>query len=148
MSKVRTPALFCAVLAGCAIALTADELGRWSARADLPFPDDADVGTIVLLALLGCTAWLTLAVRNEPRMQAWAKTALTLAFTLPLIWIFQHQAILDELFAFPDADLPVAWVARVSGDLLQTQQIILILSLALLACVLATVRQKPPARHN
>lgn len=140
IKRLRPSAVVTTVLASCALALTIDELAH---PGYLNWPDGAFVGALVLLALLAATGWLVLATREHGPARIWARAALVLALLLPAIWLYRQDKILHELSALPDADLPPGWADRVSGDVMQTQVVVLVVTVGLLACALALSVRRP-----
>jgi hypothetical protein len=129
-----------AILAMAALTLTLDELSR-PQPVYFSWPNGPGVGMLVLLALIGTTAWLVRDTRSWPNSNAWAKSAFALVVSLPLGWYATMEIVGRKLVGLPDADMPEGLVERMNADVLQMHIAALIVTGAVLACIAMTTRQ-------
>jgi hypothetical protein len=137
MFRLRALAIVSMALAACALALTVNELLQDRPRY-LTFPNGGWLGGVVLLALVVANAWSLREVRHDRGAVSWAKTALTLSATLPLIWAFRYLQVWREVSLLEDTDVPEEWSARMVGDMFQTHLVALGVTISVLACIIAS----------
>lgn len=140
MVGARPAALMSAVLAAAALTLTLDELSR-AQPVYFSWPNGPGVGALVLLALIGTTAWLVRDTRPWRRSNTWAKAALALVVSLPFGWYATMEIVHRKLRGLPDGDMPEGLVDRMNADVLQMHIAALVVTTAVLACIAMTARR-------
>jgi hypothetical protein len=141
MAKIRPAVLISAALATGALALTLDELLR-EQPAYFSWPNGSAVGVLVLAALIAATWWLVRDTRLQSGANAWAKSALALAISVPFGWIATERIAWGKLRALPDGDMPDGVVEAMNGDVLQMQLVALVVTATVLACIAMTARRE------
>lgn len=151
MARVRPAVLMSAVLATAALTLPLDELSR-PQPAYFSWPNGPGVDVLVLLALIVTIGWLVRDTRPQSGANAWAKSALALAASLPLAWIATERIVVRKLRGLPDGDMPDGLAERMNADVIQMQIAALIIAASVLFCIAMTTRQrgasKPPASQS
>lgn len=142
MARAHSAAILGAVLAAMAVALTVDDFTRPVDLSDLFL---IGAGVLVLPALIAATWRLVVDTRQTSPANAWAKSALALAVSLPLAWIATSNIVWSKLIGVPDGDMPDGLVERMNADVLQMQAAALLVEVSVLACIAMAWRRMEDA---